>query len=165
MKTSAPRSRTMKPKPLSSLNHFTVPCSAILLLLAPNETGLLFLPPGSLGWSLDRRQEKNPRSKSWRPPACAFYTRVFTRSAALAPRNPNRSPFGIHCRDTAPTETGFAKPVGDDFPVSHAPIGKRRTSRLVSRSGHSNDNSYMHCMGHFPCKWRTRELLSDAGTL
>ena len=58
-KTSAPRSRTMKPKPLPSLNHFTVPCSAILLLLATNETGLLFLPPGSLGWSLDGRQEKN----------------------------------------------------------------------------------------------------------
>src|SRR6266478_8395173 len=44
-KTSAPRSRTMKPNPLVSLNHFTVPCSGILLLLATNETGLLFLQP------------------------------------------------------------------------------------------------------------------------
>jgi len=24
------------------------------------------LPPGNLSWSLDRRQEKNPRSKNWR---------------------------------------------------------------------------------------------------
>src|SRR5213594_4475687 len=70
-KTSAARSRTMKPKPLVSLNHFTVPCSGILLLLATNETGLLFLPPGNLSWSLDRKQEKNPRGKNWcpRPPA------------------------------------------------------------------------------------------------
>ena len=34
-KTSVPRSRTMKPKPLPSLNHFTVPCSGILLLRSP----------------------------------------------------------------------------------------------------------------------------------
>src|ERR1700686_1527603 len=39
--TSAPRSRTMNPYPLASLNHFTVPCSGILLLL---ETGCYWSP-------------------------------------------------------------------------------------------------------------------------
>jgi hypothetical protein len=52
------------------------------LLLATNETGLLFLPPGSLGWSLDRRQEKNPRGKNWRPARLRLLC-TFTKSARV----------------------------------------------------------------------------------
>jgi hypothetical protein len=33
--------------------------------------------------------------------------------------NPDRSPVGINRRDTAPTSTGFAEIVSDDFPVLH----------------------------------------------
>jgi hypothetical protein len=38
---------------------------------------------------------------------------------AMRVGNPNRSPFAIHSRHTAPTPSGFAEIVGDDFPAVH----------------------------------------------
>jgi len=38
----------------------------------------------------------------------------------LSPLPPSPSPVGIHSGDTAPTPTGFAEIVGDDFPVIHS---------------------------------------------
>jgi hypothetical protein len=40
--------------------------------------------------------------------------------AAMRVSNPERSPFAIYRRDTAPTETGFAEFVSDDFPIFYA---------------------------------------------
>jgi hypothetical protein len=34
--------------------------------------------------------------------------------------NPDCSPVGIHCCDTAPTPTGFAEVVSDNLPALHA---------------------------------------------
>jgi hypothetical protein len=39
---------------------------------------------------------------------------------AMCVHNPERSPFAIYRRDTAPTSTGFAEIVSDDFPLLHA---------------------------------------------
>src|SRR6266487_4165716 len=63
----------------------------------------------------------------------------------------DRSPFAIHGCDTAPTPTGFAEHVSDDFPLLHAPyvlriiVCRRRTFRLLWRSVCSNCNFCMHC--------------------
>jgi hypothetical protein len=40
--------------------------------------------------------------------------------AAMCVCNPDRSPVGINRGDAAPTPTGFAEIVSDDFPVIHA---------------------------------------------
>jgi len=40
--------------------------------------------------------------------------------AAMRVSNEDCSPARIHCRDVAPTPTGFAEIVGDDFPIVHA---------------------------------------------
>ena len=39
---------------------------------------------------------------------------------AMCVCNPDRSPVGIHCGRTAPTPTGFADIVSDDFPILHS---------------------------------------------
>jgi hypothetical protein len=40
--------------------------------------------------------------------------------AAMCVSHEDRSPFAIHSCDTAPTPTGFAEIVSDDFPVLQA---------------------------------------------
>jgi hypothetical protein len=76
---------------LVSLNHFTVPCSAILLLLA-----CCSCRPEVLAGRSTADKKKIPRGKNWRPPACAFYARLFTKSVAMRVSNPDRSPARIH---------------------------------------------------------------------
>ena len=39
---------------------------------------------------------------------------------AMRVRNKDRSPVGVHGCDAAPTPTGFAEIVSDDFPILHA---------------------------------------------
>jgi hypothetical protein len=39
---------------------------------------------------------------------------------AVRVSNPDRLPVGINGRDTAPTPTGFAEIVSDDFPLLHS---------------------------------------------
>ena len=41
------------------------------------------------------------------------------RVIAVGANNPNRLQIGIHRGDAAPTPTGFAEIVSDDFPVLH----------------------------------------------
>jgi hypothetical protein len=39
---------------------------------------------------------------------------------AMRVNDPDRSPLAIHCCDTAPSPTGFAEFVGNQFPGFHA---------------------------------------------
>jgi hypothetical protein len=45
---------------------------------------------------------------------------LILRSDGMRVCNPDRSPVGINRCDAAPTPTGFAEIVSDDFPVLHA---------------------------------------------
>src|SRR5206468_7089887 len=67
--------------------------------------------------------------------------------------NPDCSPLRIYGCDAAPTPAGLAEIVGDDFPVLHEPIGRLRTSHLVSRNGCRSGNSCTHCRYRFLCKF------------
>jgi hypothetical protein len=51
--------------------------------------------------------------------------------AAVRVSNPDCSPAGIYRRDAAPTPTGFAEMVGDNFPVPHC----MTTSQVTEESG------------------------------
>src|SRR6266536_2408360 len=70
--------------------------------------------------------------------------------------NEDRSPVEVHSRNTAPTPTGFAEIVGDDFPVLHAGLLRVRlqdrallnlakpTTRTFTTITIENGNSILH---------------------
>jgi hypothetical protein len=53
-------------------------------------------------------------------PAFHRYERQPFAIIAVGVNNPDRSPFGVDSCDAAPTPTGFAEIVSDDFPELHA---------------------------------------------
>lgn len=55
-----------------------------------------------------------------------------TLSVAMRVHNPDRSAFEIQSGYTAPTETGFAEIISDDFPILH-----KADSAILQQSGKS----------------------------